>query len=663
VRLPLGLSSRLPGERGLAPRLLAHRWILIAATGLPIAIMVAIGIVSWRSNWREAERELSRSADAVAEYVLRVLDGHRVAADRANDILEPYSNEQIQQREAELHERLAQLLPDFPLVQTIAVSRPDGLMLVTANVYPVPPNTVIADREWIRDLGKADAPRTHISKISVGRLDRNLFFGVSRRRVMAANRRKTNAHDGVINVSIEPNRMATGFADLISEPTDIVAVLRTDGEILARRPGFPAPLPPLDGDAHRQLMEHVAKGAGHGGIAADFSGEHHLAVGRPIAKFPVVVTVARSDKTIRARWWSNFSQHLSLGIPAIILVAAMAIFTLRRGEELERSQAAARFHAVFGASPIAMAVVNAQTGSVIAINEMLSRLVGIPADQFEIAGLELRNLVPPDCLAQFDQAITAAGRDGTKVPIDIELQGDGRRIPVRMSLSLLPGDPRRIVLAIQDMTEVRETEARRDLMMREVEHRSKNTLAVVQAALRLGAAGATDAQALARAVEARVAALARSQSMLTRAGDQGASLRDLVEQEVAPFAPTGSELGRLVVDGEPVRVTPKAAQALTMVLHELATNAAKYGAFSSASGSLRVAWHIDLERNVLSIAWLETGGHYRGQPRTTGFGTRLIDINIEHELGGSIERTWKKTGLAIETRIPLEHVVAGQVGR
>ena len=84
--------------------------------------------------------------------MLRVFEGHRVAADRVNDLLENLTNEQIQEREDELHTKLARLLPDLPLVQTVAVSRPDGLMLLTANVYPVPPNTVIPDREWIRDL-------------------------------------------------------------------------------------------------------------------------------------------------------------------------------------------------------------------------------------------------------------------------------------------------------------------------------------------------------------------------------------------------------------------------------------------------------------------------------------------------------------------------------
>ena len=152
--MPVAVPSRLPGESGLPHRLTAGRWLVAAAIGLPLAIMTAIGFVSWRTTWAEAERELSRSADAVAEYVLRVFEGHRVAADRVNDLLENLTNEQIQERERELHNKVARLLPDLPLVQTVAVSRPDGLMLFTANVYPVPPNTWIPDREWIRDLKK-----------------------------------------------------------------------------------------------------------------------------------------------------------------------------------------------------------------------------------------------------------------------------------------------------------------------------------------------------------------------------------------------------------------------------------------------------------------------------------------------------------------------------
>ena len=194
-------------------------------------------------------------------------------ADRVNDLLEHLANEQIQEREHELHLKLAGLLPDLPLVQTIAVNRPDGLVLFTANVYPVPPNTRIPDREWIRDLKKPDAPRTHVSKVNIGRLDANLFFGVSRRRYMAVRPAGSSEdYDGVINISIEPNRVSAGFADLVTERSDVVRVIRADGEILAQLPGFYAPLPPLT----RQTKPSFFKRANEGRGRALYQTHRHL---------------------------------------------------------------------------------------------------------------------------------------------------------------------------------------------------------------------------------------------------------------------------------------------------------------------------------------------------------------------------------------------------
>jgi two-component sensor histidine kinase len=194
--------------------------------------------------------------------------------------------------------------------------------------------------------------------------------------------------------------------------------------------------------------------------------------------------------------------------------------------------------------------------------------------------------------------------------------------------------------------------------MREVEHRAKNTLAVVQAALRLGASGATDAQALARAVEARVAALARSQSVFTSAGEKGAWIHELIEQEVAPFAPTSKTAGKkLVIEGPKITVTAAAAQALTMTFHELATNAAKYGALSASEGSVHITWWVDTDRQVLTLEWHEHSViPVREQPSRVGFGTRLIDTAIQHQLGGKVERQWAANGLAVKAQIPLKHV-------
>jgi two-component sensor histidine kinase len=379
--------------------------------------------------------------------------------------------------------------------------------------------------------------------------------------------------------------------------------------------------------------------------------------------FPVFATVARERGAIVERWWQDYSAYLGLGIPAFALVVAMAVFASSRAREAEQASAAARFHAVFDASPIGMAVVEPHTRRLTAVNGTLARLVGVSEGDLVASGVGLQLLFGTVSSGPIGSEIEAARRRGASGPIELDLlSAERRRVPVRVSLSALPGEPSRIVMTIQDITELRESDARRQLMLREVEHRAKNTLALVQAAVRMGASGTSDAQELARAVEARVAALGRSQSVLTTVGAEGAELRQLIEQEVLPFAPHVSSPGerRLVLDGTATRVTAPAAQALTMTFHELATNAAKYGAFSSTEGNVRISWHIDAQRGALVLDWSETNGPpiEARRPRP-GFGTRLISTTIQHQLGGKVAWRWGADALTVEAELPLQHVLSG----
>jgi two-component sensor histidine kinase len=148
--------------------------------------------------------------------------------------------------------------------------------------------------------------------------------------------------------------------------------------------------------------------------------------------------------------------------------------------------------------------------------------------------------------------------------------------------------------------------------------------------------------------------------LLTTVGAEGAELRRLIEQEVGPFATeTGTHGGRqLVLEGPDIRLTAPAAQALTMTLHELATNAAKYGAFSSAGGVARISWRIDPARDRLVLDWSESNGPAIEEGRhRIGFGTRLVKTTIEHQLGGKVAWHWDATGVRIEAEIPPTHVL------
>jgi two-component sensor histidine kinase len=162
----------------------------------------------------------------------------------------------------------------------------------------------------------------------------------------------------------------------------------------------------------------------------------------------------------------------------------------------------------------------------------------------------------------------------------------------------------------RDDTERREAEARRDLLAREVDHRAKNALAVVQSVLRL--TKADDPRGYARAVEGRIAALARAHNLLARNTWAGAGLRAILAQELAPYLAGGDDgatpSGRARLDGRPVTLAPGAAQPVSMALHELATNAAKHGALSVPDGRVAVVWWVEPAGGALRLRWTERGG-------------------------------------------------------
>lgn len=224
------------------------------------------------------------------------------------------------------------------------------------------------------------------------------------------------------------------------------------------------------------------------------------------------------------------------------------------------------------------------------------------------------------------------------------------------------GQPQRLLGVALDVTERRRAEERLMLLAREVDHRAKNALAVVQAAVRL--APKHDAEAFARAVEGRVGALARAQVLLAEAGWQGAALRTVAEGALGAFLPVGPAPAegvapRTSIEGPPVQLGAGAAQPISLALHELATNAAKYGALSTPEGRVRLAWQVDAAAGRLRLLWQESGGPALAEPPSRrGFGSRVIEATIRDQLGGTVERRWEAGGLTCEMAMPLARVVA-----
>ncbi|WP_439597052.1 PAS domain-containing protein [Falsiroseomonas sp.] len=213
------------------------------------------------------------------------------------------------------------------------------------------------------------------------------------------------------------------------------------------------------------------------------------------------------------------------------------------------------------------------------------------------------------------------------------------------------GLPLRLLGISQDVTERREADERQTLLMRELDHRAKNALAVVQAAVRM--TPKEDPEAFATAVLGRIGALARAHTLLAQGKWDGVGLRELVQGEMAPFlSPDGTPRVRL--EGPAVVLAPTAAQAISMALHELATNATKHGALSTPEGRVALDWATEPGQSQLRLNWSESGGPaIQAAPARQGFGSRVLEATIAGQLGGRILLHWRSTGLVCEMTIPL----------
>ncbi len=233
--------------------------------------------------------------------------------------------------------------------------------------------------------------------------------------------------------------------------------------------------------------------------------------------------------------------------------------------------------------------------------------------------------------------------------------GQVRWLLLRAELVGEPGGaPRGAVGVLMDVTERKRDEERLRLLAREVDHRANNLMAVVQGIVALSRA--EDARSLKAVLTGRVNALARAHQLLAETRWEGADLRRLVEEELLAF--TLGDAGRVRLDGGPVALPPAAAQGLAMALHELTTNAAKYGALSVPSGRVKIAWSQGRDGRVL-ITWRESGGPPVAAPTRRGLGTTMLQRALGGPLKGAARLDWRVEGLVCELELPGDVLEAG----
>lgn len=348
------------------------------------------------------------------------------------------------------------------------------------------------------------------------------------------------------------------------------------------------------------------------------------------------------------------------GKPANI-IALVTNVTERRLSERALRESEARFAATVETAVDAIVVID-ERGCVQSINRATVRLFGY--DPADVVGCNVSMLMPEPDRSAHDGYIAAFCSTGQAKIIGIgrEVAGrrkDGSTFPAELSVAeWRVGDQRYFTGIMRDITVRKEHEAHVRLIMRELSHRTKNALAVAQAMAWQTARSTTDVDEFQERFSQRIDGLSRSVGLLVRGDWEGVRLHDLLLEQLAPFLDAVDN--RLTCEGPPLVLQPNGAQDLGLVVHELATNASKYGALSVAEGRIVISWSLSTgETPLLRLVWQELGGPPIVTPVRRGFGTTVIRDMMARTYKARTELDFKRDGFVWRFEIDAEKIVRG----
>ena len=276
------------------------------------------------------------------------------------------------------------------------------------------------------------------------------------------------------------------------------------------------------------------------------------------------------------------------------------------------------------------------------------RIFGVDPISFQITIENIRALIHPEDWISLVENARGMSQGARTQQIEFRVvrpNGDVRWCIGTAAASINDaGEVVRINGVTIDITDRKEADERQVLLAREVDHRARNALAVIQSIIRLTRAKSVEDYV--QAIEGRIKALARAHTLLSDSRWRGADLGTLVNEELAPYR-AGDKIH---CRGPDISLQPATAQGLALALHELATNAAKHGALSSPGGKVSLEW--ELGADALSLHWAENGGPPVAEPSSRSFGLKVISASVEQQLGGKAAFEWNHAGLRCEFAIP-----------
>lgn len=374
--------------------------------------------------------------------------------------------------------------------------------------------------------------------------------------------------------------------------------------------------------------------------------------GKPVDQSFRIALQSGEVRWVHDRGKVELDEH---GRPSWLHGVNIDVTSLRRAQEdlwLSEQQ----FRTAFEYANIGVAHV-ALDGTFLEVNRYLAQFLGREAT--DLVGLTFQDITDPDDLGA-DLDLVEKLVSGHLPSYTLEkryIRPDGESVWADLSVSCLRdsvGQPLNFVSVVADIKERKRAEEQLDLVLSEANHRVKNLLAVITAIVTNSMRTAKTVSELGQSMMMRIQGIAASHDLLIGKSERGGDLGELIRRQIAVFA--DCEASRVELSGPPIKLSPPSVQAFGMVLHELATNACKYGALSGEEGSVKVSWHVDEAENTLHFSWTEQGGPKIGPIDRKGFGTKALSRMLSGPLDAKVKHELPAEGARFTATIPLTKV-------
>lgn len=414
---------------------------------------------------------------------------------------------------------------------------------------------------------------------------------------------------------------------------------------------------------HEPLNNRTLLSRVHPNDRAKLEGEIALCASQAGPRESTFRVILPDDSTRWILWRGESLEDPAKGI--VGFAGVMLDITSRRETEdelrLSRSEASARFReleAIYQHAPVGLAVLD-RDFCYVRVNDFLAEMNGFAREQ--MLGRCIFDILPDIRIREsYMRQVLITGEPVRDVEVEtVNPRDPHTKLAFKIHYYPLP-DERGAVVGVgviaENVTPQRRAEKARELLSRELSHRIKNLFAVISGIIALSARGDNALAVFARAVRGRIEALAQAHDLVRPDLDRDATrepptFQSLLRLLLAPYAPDSWRSQRITITGADPRIGSGAATAISLALHEFATNAAKYGSLSNETGRLTI--DCSLTESGLDILWRERGGPpVSGEPKLTGFGSLLARRSLVDDLGGAVELDWEREGLTLRIKLP-----------